>query len=352
MAAVAMAHAVPVRFDFYEVAKRFQLLHHRLSALVAVHTAILARKRVHSAVLVHHFDYGEVVPKAHFKVVGVVRGGNFNAARAVLHIGVLVGNDGYGLVYYGQNYVFADIIFIPFVGGVYCHGGVAEHSFGTGGGNYQPLGVGAFEEVFEVPEMRIFVGVFHLRVRERRLALGAPVDNSVAVVNKALVIEVDEHLPHRARALFVHSEGKARPVARTAQRFELGYYSAAVLFFPVPRQLQKLFARQIGLVYALLFELFNNLYFGCDRGVVGTGKPEGAIPLHSFEPDERILIGFVERVPHMKLARYVGRGHHYSERNLIVVPLRAEAPFLFPFLINLTLKRFGAVRFFHKYLFK
>ena len=81
--------------------------------------------------------------------------------------------------------------------------------------------------------------------------------------------------------------------------------------------------------------------------MVGAGQPERAIALHAFEPYERILIGLVERVPHVELPRYVGRGHHYSERNLIVVPLRAETALFFPFLINFVLKGFGIVRFFH-----
>ena len=72
--------------------------------------------------------------------------------------------------------------------------------------------------------------------------------------------------------------------------------------------------------------------------MVGAGQPEGAVALHALEPDERILIGLVERMAHVQLSRYVGRGHHYGEGDFIVVPLSAEAPLLLPLLVNFVLK--------------
>ena len=237
VAAVAVPHAVGVRLYLYEIAELFELFHNCLAALITVHAAVFAGKLVHGAVLVHHLYDGQLMAKTHLEVVGVVRGRDLNAARAVLHVGMLVGDHGYGLVYYGQNYVFADIFLISLVIRVYGHGCIAEHGLGTGGGNYQSLRVRTLEEVFQMPEMRIFVHILHLGVGESRPAFGAPVDYPVAVVYKALIVEVDEHLAHGARAFFVHGEGKARPVAGGAELFKLCDYPAAVLLLPVPREL-------------------------------------------------------------------------------------------------------------------
>ena len=166
-----------------------------------------------------------------------MRGRYLYAARAVLHVRMFVRHYGYGLVYYGQDDVFADKFFIPFVGGVDRDGGVAEHRLGAGCGDYEPFGIRPFEVVFYVPEAGIFIRILHLRVRKGGAAFGAPVYYPVAVIYEPLVVEVYEHLPHRARTLFVHRKGKARPVAGRAELFELRYYPAAVLFLPVPCEL-------------------------------------------------------------------------------------------------------------------
>ena len=51
----------------------------------------------------------------------------------------------------------------------------------------------------------------------------------------------------------------------------------------------------------------DHLYFGCYGSVVRARQPKGAIPLHTFETDNRVLQRFVHCVPHMKLLLAIGR---------------------------------------------
>ena len=62
MAAVAVPHAVRMRFDLNKVAERFELLHHLFAAFVALHAVVLAGELVHRAVFVHYANYGQIVP--------------------------------------------------------------------------------------------------------------------------------------------------------------------------------------------------------------------------------------------------------------------------------------------------
>ena len=146
---------------------------------------------------------------------------------------MLVGDDGNGLVDDGKNDVFADEVFIPLVGGVDGDGRVAEHRFGTGGGDDE-IFIAALHGILQVPEEGVFFGILHLGIGEGRPAAGAPVDYARAAVDEPLVVEVDEYLPHRLGALFVHGEGETRPIARRAHLFELFDYPSAVFFLPGP----------------------------------------------------------------------------------------------------------------------
>ena len=125
-----------------------------------------------------------------------MRGSYLYAARAELHVGMLVADDEDGLADYGQNDVFADEVLVALIFGVDGDGGVAEHCFGTGGRNDE-IFVAAFDLIFKVPEEGIFLAVDDFGVGERRSAVGAPVDYARTAVDETLVVEVDEHLPDR-----------------------------------------------------------------------------------------------------------------------------------------------------------
>ena len=73
--------------------------------------------------------------KTYFKVVRIVRGGNFNSARAEFQINVTICNNGDFLIDKGKNKHFAYVVLVSFIFRINCHRGIAKHSFRTGGSN-------------------------------------------------------------------------------------------------------------------------------------------------------------------------------------------------------------------------
>ena len=196
-AALAAAYVVLVRLDFNEQPLRVEVGNHRLSCLVSVHTRVLsADVLADSCIVVHHMDNGQVVALAYFKVVGVVRGGNLNAARAEFHINVIVRNNGDFSVGQRKLQHFADDILVALVGRVYRNGGVAEQCFGAGRCDFE-VAASVRKRVVDVPEEAVLLLVLALDVGNRGLAVRAPVDNALAVVNQPLVVEVHKHLLNR-----------------------------------------------------------------------------------------------------------------------------------------------------------
>ena len=165
----------------YQIPARFKVGKHRLTGGVTVKALIFPAVGVYGGVAVHYVYLLQAVTFAHQKVVGVVRGGDLDAAGAELFVHVIVG-------YYGdlasdkrQDQRLAHQRGVAFVVGVDRNGGIAQQSFGACGGDlYKAAAV--FERIAYVPEMAVFFFVFHFGVRKRGLALRAPVDYAVAAV--------------------------------------------------------------------------------------------------------------------------------------------------------------------------
>ncbi len=235
---------------------------------------------------------------------------------------------------------------VSFILGIDRDRGVAEHGFGAGRGDFEE-GVLSFHIIFNMPEIPVLFGVVDLDVRKSGLAVRAPVYNSAASVYEIFVVEVYENFVNRLRALFVHCERKARPVARRAHFFELFDYSARVFILPRPRAFQKALSADALFGQPLGFHLLDDFDLGRDRRVVGAGQPEGAIALHTLEAYYGVLHGLVHCVPHVELSRYVGGRHHYRERYLVVVAYRFKTAAFLPFLVKSVFEFLRVVSFFH-----
>ena len=195
MTAVAVSYVMLVLFDFDQKSQLVEIPDYGFSCLFARHAAVFARVLVHCGVVVHHADNGQVVPYAHLEVVGVVRGSNFYRAGAERFIDVSVRNDGNFTVGKRQIDGLTDKRRIAFVGRIHRDCGIAQHGFGTGGRNDDVL-VGIGHRILKVPKMSFFGFVLHFRVGNRRFAIGAPVDNPVALINKAFFVHIDENFPY------------------------------------------------------------------------------------------------------------------------------------------------------------
>ena len=136
LAPVAVGHRVAVVLHADEEALIVQPLHHGLAGLEAIHALKVPRHFVHGAVFVHDGDHRQVVALTHRKVVGVVGGGDFHAARAKGRIDILVANDGNFRANNRQAQGFADQVLVALVLGVHRHRCIAQHSFGAGGRHF------------------------------------------------------------------------------------------------------------------------------------------------------------------------------------------------------------------------
>ena len=298
----------------------------------------------HAAVIGQHPHHGQVVALAHLKVVGVVGGGDLHHAGALLHVGVLVADDGNFLVQQRQNDMAAMQMGVAGVIGVDGHGGVAQHGLGTGGGQLQHL-AGLLDLIQQVPEAALLALVLHLGVGNGGVAVGAPVDHPVAPVDQALVVQADEHLLDRVGAALVHGKPLPLPVTGGAQLFQLADDAAAVGVFPRPGALQKAVPAHHFLGQAVRPHGLHHLGLGGNGGVVGAGHPQGGVALHALVADEDVLPGVVHGVAHVQLAGDVGRRHDDGEGLFAAVDFGVEVAVVAPVLVNAVLHAFGVILF-------
>ena len=238
----------------------------------------------HVTVIGEHADERQTAALTDLVVVGVVGRGDLDDARTLFHVGVLVADDGDLLVEQRQDDVAAVEVLVSLVVLVDRDGGVAEHRFGTGGGDFEQL-ARLLDGVEDVPEVTLLLLVLNLRVGDGGVAVGAPVDHAVAAVDLALVVELDENLADGVRAALVHREALALPVAADAQLAELLGDSAAVLALPFPRAFEELLASEVVLGDALPAHRLNDFRFRRDGGVVGAGQPQRAVARHALPAD-------------------------------------------------------------------
>lgn len=92
-----------------------------------------------------------------------------------------------------------------------------------------------------MPKVTRLILIFDLGVGNRSQAMGAPVDYSLAPVDKSLFIKIAENLVDSLVAALVEGEALALPVAGRAHLLELFDYSAAELLFPRPCALEEAF---------------------------------------------------------------------------------------------------------------
>ena len=205
-------------------------------------------------VVVEDVDGRQIVLLAEHIVVHVVRGRYFQAARAELDVYVRVLNHGNHAAHerHDDFLAFQPLIFRVF--GVDAHRHVAHNRFGAGGGHHGvasalvavydfalcarcACAVVFGEVILHVVELRMLFLINHLLVGEGGLCFRIPVYHAHAAIDQAFAVEIHKHLNHALRTLFVHREGRAVPVARSAHAAQLLENDAAVFVRPVPRVL-------------------------------------------------------------------------------------------------------------------
>ena len=233
--AVAPWHAQHVVFDFLYQAFGVHIRHDLLTGLFAGKAGVRSRQAavhigVFSAIGVDHFgyiadagvlghdvDHYQVVALAHGVVVKVVGGGDLDAATAFFRVGVGVGENGNASAYQREVNEFANQVLVALIVRVHGHGGIAQHRFRTGGGDHEIalailrlFAVG--QRIAKVPEKAFLFLVLDLEVGNGGVQLRVPVDQALATVNQAFVVQADKHFLHGFVETVVHCETFVVPV--------------------------------------------------------------------------------------------------------------------------------------------
>ena len=332
-----------VVLDLDEVAALLEVLYNRLAALVAVHALVLAAVCVDGRILVEHENLLKVMALTHLEVVRVVARRNLDAAGTELHVNVLVTEDRDLAVHDREDAGLADQVLVALVVRVDGNAGIAHEGLRTGGRNHQ-LARAVRQRVADVPQLARLGFVLNLGVGQGGRAVRAPVDDAVALVDQALVVQVYEYLADRLGAALVHGEALAVPVAGGAELLELADDAVAELVLPRPYALEELLTAEVVTGQALLLaEVLLYLDLGCNTGVVGARHPQRLVALHALGADEDILQGLVECVAHVQLAGNIRRRNNDGVRFLVRIDLGVEEAGIDPELVQLVLDRFRVV---------
>jgi hypothetical protein len=182
--------------------------------------------------------------------------------------------------------------------------------------------------------MSVYIFMLNFCVRQSSLTARAPVYDSVALVDEALLIEADKHLVDSLVAAFIHGKTLSSPVAGVSELAALTCYAPTVFTLPVPCVIKELFAGDVMLVDALfLAEFLYDFDLCCDAGMVRARKPQSRISLESLPSCEDVLKCLVECMTHVQLACDIRRRHDDCERFLVPVNVSIECALLFPHLV-------------------
>ncbi len=288
LATIALADRIEVLFGALEQFARRQIRQHLLPGGIAIQALIGAAVGVDHTRLVKDIDEFEVMATADFKVVEVVSRSDLYRAATEFLVNVIIGDDRDFTTDQRQHNALADQISIAFVFGMHGHGGIAEHSFGSGGGHHQQA-VATFDRVAKVPELTLLIFMLHLKVGKSRVAARAPVDQAIIPVDQTLFVEGDEHLTHRLGQTLVHSEAFPLPVAGGTEAFELIDDLTTRFAPPLPDPLNEAIATQIMAVPSFGGQLLFHHILGSNTGMIRAGLPEDFRSAHAHPARQNIL---------------------------------------------------------------
>ncbi len=337
-----MRHRVADRLHCSQQAQRLELGHHRLARREAIEPAIGDGGVVVDAREgVEHVDHRQLVALADLEVVEIVSRGDLHRPRALFRIRIVVGDDRDRPPDDRQPHAAPDQRLVALVGGMHGDGRVAEHGFGTGGGDHDLAGA-ILQRIGEMPVVPVDLALFDFQIGDGGLELWVPVDQPLVAIDQLLPIQGDEHLAHRGRQPFVQGEALATPVARRPQPTKLPDDLAAGRRLPRPDPLDKGFTTQVAAAdVAGGGELPLNDHLRGDTGMVGAGQPQGGVAAHPGEPGQHVLQGVVEGVADVQRAGDVGRRNDHAERSRRRVVDGREDTGSFPGRVEARLRRAG-----------
>ena len=116
-----------------------QLCHNCHTRSKAIHAIEFCVGAIHHTVLIHDDNKRNIVAKSHFKVIWVVRRGDFNRAGTKVRINKFIGNDWNHAINQREHDLGANHVFIARIIWVHSHCAIAHHCFSTSSCNDDAL---------------------------------------------------------------------------------------------------------------------------------------------------------------------------------------------------------------------
>ena len=188
MTAVAFAYRNHHVVGLHQISGFLQISNPLFPAFVTIHSRIFPGVFIHRGIRIDAGDNLQIVTLPYLKVVGVVGRRNLHGAGALLRIRIGIRDNGNFSSYQRQDHLLSDHISIAFILRANRDRHVSEHSLRPGCGNDHISAALLCRRIAEIPVEPVFVLVFHLRVRQRCSAAGAPVDQPVASVYQSFFV--------------------------------------------------------------------------------------------------------------------------------------------------------------------
>ena len=164
-----------------------------------VHPFVLVSGSVDDAGFVQDVDLVQAMPQADFKVIEIMRRGDFYNACAELAIHIIIGHNGNLPVQKRQKYLLANQVAVPLVFRMHCNSGVTQHGFGACCCHHHKTAGLPGYRIANMPEMPFLILMLNFYIRQCGVAARAPVNQTVVAVNQAILVQFDKNRTHSFR---------------------------------------------------------------------------------------------------------------------------------------------------------
>ena len=157
---------------------------------------------------------------AHRIVVKVVCRGDFDHTCSKIWININVCDNRNLAIAQRQNHRFSDHMLVSGIVGVNHDGAVTEHGFGPCC-CHRELSTAICKRVVNFPDAALLLFAHNFEVGDCGHQDRVPVDQTLAPINQALLIQADKGFPHHGRALLIHGEVFEIPIGRGSKAAHL-----------------------------------------------------------------------------------------------------------------------------------
>ena len=177
------------------------------------------------AVNTHDIDHAQTCPLADIKVVEIMRGRHLDSAGTSSRIWILIRNDRNTAADQRQNDILADERLVALIVRMNGNTGIAKHCFRTRRcddqivasfpfrrlaffikDNRMLIGCACFQRITQMPEMTLDLDLLDFNVGNRSQELRIPVDETLVLIDQALLEECDKHFQNGRGKPFVHGK--------------------------------------------------------------------------------------------------------------------------------------------------